>query len=622
MYKGEWKMKRPKIIGLLITAFLITTSFAGCGDRSVGNNAGNENNSGDSSESPSAAAAGNTNGNLNNSGIAALTNGWIYYYSGTGLHMLKADDTDGANLNGDEAWYVNAVGDWIYYLNGGDGYKLYKVKTDGSGKAKVSDERMYAMHVVGDWVYYTDYADSIENSGKIYRIKTDGSGKALLSDTASACINITGDWIYYGSGNALFKMKTDGSGKTKLTEDASYYNIVGDINVSGSWIYYTEYSEYSGKLQKIKTDGSGKTLVNSGMSRHVNVVGEWIYYVNADDNSRLYKMKTDGSGKTKLDDGMSSFPNIAGDWIFYYNEDTSEYCRIKTDGSGKAALSPKVEPDAGYYILPESNARYLSDSEVSSLSALDLGIARNEIFARHGYVFGNQWYKDYFTSQSWYAPNPEFKGSFEELNQYEVYNVQLIQKYEAVFEESASYILPDSSTRYLAESEISSLSKEQLALARNEIFARHGYLFQTQKYADYFNSKSWYVQNPNFSGDLEELNAYEQYNINLIQKAEANSADQLVYITSIDKDRLKISYDLTSGIIETDDGYIVKNESTMIRTKSLAEDATFYILAGGSSELVQTDFEGLWTMFESGRNLYRLEIQGDRIVKVVQQYMP
>ncbi len=615
-------MKRPKIIGLLITAFLITTAFSGCGSSSVGNNDGNGNSNGDSSESPSAAIAGNTNGNLNNSGIAALKDGWIYYYSGTGLHLLKADDTDGSNLNGDEAWYVNAVGDWIYYLNGGDGYKLYKVKTDGTGKAKVSDDTMYAMHVVGDWIYYTDYSDSIENSGKIYRMKTDGSGKALLSDTASACINITGDWIYYGAGSALFKMKTDGSSKTKLTEDTSYYNVVGDINVSGSWIYYTEYSEYSGKLQKIKTDGSGKTLVNSGLSRHVNVVGEWIYYINADDNSKLYKMKTDGSGKTKLDEGMSSFPNIAGDWIFYYNEDTFEYWRMKTDGSGKAALSPKAPPEEGSYILPESSSRYLEESEVSSLSALDLGIARNEIFARHGFVFGNQWYKDYFTSKSWYVPNPEFKGTFEELNQYEVSNVQLIQKYEAIFEESASYILPESSVRYLDASEISSLSNEQLALARNEIFARHGYLFQNQKYADYFNSKSWYVQNPNFSGDLEELNAYERYNVNLIQMEETTSADQLVYITSIDKDRLKISYDLTSGIIETDDGYVVKNESTLIRTKSLAQDAIFYILVGGSTELVKTDFEGLWTMVESGRNLFNLEIQGDKIVSVVQQYMP
>ena len=36
------------------------------------------------------------------------------------------------------------------------------------------------------------------------------------------------------------------------------------------------------------------------------------------------------------------------------------------------------------------------------------------------------------------------------------------------------YILPDSSSRILSDSEVSGLSKEELRLARNEIFARHG----------------------------------------------------------------------------------------------------------------------------------------------------
>ncbi|WP_241428102.1 YARHG domain-containing protein [Clostridium sp. DJ247] len=34
------------------------------------------------------------------------------------------------------------------------------------------------------------------------------------------------------------------------------------------------------------------------------------------------------------------------------------------------------------------------------------------------------------------------------------------------------------------------LSKEELALVRNEIFARHGYVFQTDPYKSYFNGKS------------------------------------------------------------------------------------------------------------------------------------
>jgi hypothetical protein len=614
-------MKRLRLTGLLITVFLVTAAFSGCGpnntSKNTSNDTGGSTQNGGSDNVP-ALSAGNTNGNINNSGLASLRDGWIFYNSGAGLYKVKTDGTGSAKLNGDTSWWINAAGEWVYYANGSDGYKLYKIKADGTGAAKLSDERMYSVHVVGDWIYYTDYSDAVENSGKIYRLKTDGTGKALLSDTVSNCINVTGGWVYYSSGSALFKVKTDGSGKVKLTEDNSYYNVVGDINVSGEWIYFTEYSEYSGKLMKVKTDGSGKAAVSSGMSRHVNVAGSWIYYINADDNSALYKMKTDGSDKKSLDSGASSFPNVVGDWIYYYDDTSSEYCRIRTDGTEKTFLTPKSDS----YVLPESSTRYLSDQEAASLDADQLALARNEIFARHGYVFTSQKYKDYFSSKSWYVPNPSFKGDFSELNEYEVYNVQLIQKYEAKNQGDSTYILPDSSARYLTDSDIASLSKEQLALARNEIFARHGYVFTSQKYKDYFSSKSWYVPNPDFSGDVAGLNSYEQKNVALIQKAEVSRADQLVYITSIDKDSRRISYDLTSGIVETEDGYAVKNESTLIRTKKLAADASFYILKGGSSELEKTDFQGLLDKLQDGYKLFNLEIEGDYITSVVQQYMP
>ena len=54
------------------------------------------------------------------------------------------------------------------------------------------------------------------------------------------------------------------------------------------------------------------------------------------------------------------------------------------------------------------------------------------------------------------------------------------------------YILPNSSTEYLTWEDYASLSRWELVLARNEIFARHGRLFQNQDIQAYFNSCSWY----------------------------------------------------------------------------------------------------------------------------------
>lgn len=55
------------------------------------------------------------------------------------------------------------------------------------------------------------------------------------------------------------------------------------------------------------------------------------------------------------------------------------------------------------------------------------------------------------------------------------------------------YILPYSSSYRLTKSDISHLTKSQLRLARNEIYARHGRMFNDDSLQDYFNGQAWYT---------------------------------------------------------------------------------------------------------------------------------
>lgn len=83
------------------------------------------------------------------------------------------------------------------------------------------------------------------------------------------------------------------------------------------------------------------------------------------------------------------------------------------------------------------------------------------------------------------------------------------------------YLLPDSNTRYMTAEDLKGLSHEQLCLARNEIFARHGRIFKTPEIAAYFNSKSWYkgtIAPENFNEKV--LNQYEWANISFIRDYE------------------------------------------------------------------------------------------------------
>ena len=83
-----------------------------------------------------------------------------------------------------------------------------------------------------------------------------------------------------------------------------------------------------------------------------------------------------------------------------------------------------------YYIFPKSESEKLLDSDLSLLKKENLTLARNEIYARHGFIFKTQAYKSYFSKKSWYTENPSFKGSDGELTDAETYNIKIISEYE------------------------------------------------------------------------------------------------------------------------------------------------------------------------------------------------
>ncbi|MCJ7690412.1 MAG: YARHG domain-containing protein, partial [Clostridiaceae bacterium] len=70
----------------------------------------------------------------------------------------------------------------------------------------------------------------------------------------------------------------------------------------------------------------------------------------------------------------------------------------------------------------------------------------------------------------------------------------------------------------LVESDVALVSKDNLALAKNEIYGRHGYVFKSEPFKSYFNGKSWYTPDPDFKVSDNKFNAIESYNINLILK--------------------------------------------------------------------------------------------------------
>ena len=74
-----------------------------------------------------------------------------------------------------------------------------------------------------------------------------------------------------------------------------------------------------------------------------------------------------------------------------------------------------------------------SDNQVQfqRFTAEQCWLVRNEIYARHGRRFDDEYLRDYFNSKEWYTPTID-PDEFEEslLNSYEIANRDLIVEYE------------------------------------------------------------------------------------------------------------------------------------------------------------------------------------------------
>jgi hypothetical protein len=217
---------------------------------------------------------------------------------------------------------------------------------------------------------------------------------------------------------------------------------------------------------------------------------------------------------------------------------------------GPALESPRINQapprlakaaDGAGLPFKDSNVRYLSRAELQTLSADQLHLARNEIFARRGRFFKDDALRAYFLQFAWYRPH-----AWEvPLSSVEQANVALIQSVEDANIGSASPSeapvaasrgianpppaqtkaengnpFADTGRRYLTPEELQGLSADQLAIVRNRIFARRGRYFKDDWLRAYFSQFPWYRP---YAWEVP-LSPLEQANVKLVQSLEQTAA--------------------------------------------------------------------------------------------------
>lgn len=108
------------------------------------------------------------------------------------------------------------------------------------------------------------------------------------------------------------------------------------------------------------------------------------------------------------------------------SEDTEKNDASSSDKSSNNSSS-NSSTNNGTFIFADSSERKLTEADVANLTDDQISIAQNEIWARAGRKFNNNWLQSYFNKQPWY------KGTIEPDDFINEYKITDIENYNSLF---------------------------------------------------------------------------------------------------------------------------------------------------------------------------------------------
>jgi hypothetical protein len=208
--------------------------------------------------------------------------------------------------------------------------------------------------------------------------------------------------------------------------------------------------------------------------------------------------------------------------------------------------------------------RVITDADLAGKTLRELSLMRNTIFARTGNHFRRKWLNAWFTAQPWYTAREKVdrsvvtaldlanarKVAAAEANQdkaalvargaeirarqtagkatpEDAVELQLIsarlgrwvgapEQAEAL--ERTPFENPSLLDKQLTAAQLANLSRRDLRLLRNMVFARRGYAFKSNLLQMYFDDTDWYRPDPKYT--QKKLTRLDWRNVKLIRSVE------------------------------------------------------------------------------------------------------
>lgn len=321
---------------------------------------------------------------------------------------------------------------------------------------------------------------------------------------------------------------------TLKAKDITDKKIEETLTVNSS--YFDYYNESYAELEFFKDYDSYEIYTN---------VDDAKIYVNGTDTGVTVKEASNKVGPILEDDVVQLVYSVDGVKYktseakpsYYYSgldlefsqSDYSEIARyldINADDEDSDEVSEVAQKyiekyEEKDYIISDSDTVDLSFKALDSYTYEELYIARNEMLARHGYVFKDYPnLQKYFESKSWYKANKSFDGELtddiEKKNYGYIESVEYLKMaYANNYSVSSSYVFRNSDIEELTASQVRAVNDWELVIARNEIYARYGLEFSLTELLNHFKSKSWFVIDESVGNDVK-LNDVENKNIQTI----------------------------------------------------------------------------------------------------------
>ena len=446
------------------------------------------------------------------------------YLSLSGL--LAADESGVELLDDCEIKYLQSDGENLYYVAvydvDDDAHNEALIRMDASGNThSVSADRFYGAEYaytdtysqLTDYTFYPGFGDMTVYGDYIYFIGANGVPGSYFT-VANDWGELSGEYeTRYASSSSVYRMNKDGSNLVELIPDLgnaqAHMDIANDtIAVASCWrnsVYAYDFSDFrlydlDGKLIR--------EIENTGDNRH-----SWIYKDDCEFTCIVNHIQTDGQRI------YASLSDSEGDFASSRLTDMDDPDHTL---ALEAFFTPSVIADDGVAMLTsDAEDNFWDEIMETSLKLYWEDGVDSHVIAPVPYDFARyEMHLDRVDDMLYLSNGEEMLRvsiSGGELEQLGHFGFETADFAETASE--GSYFLPDSDVRLYTEEELSGYDKETLGYMRNEILARHGYVFKKEHYKNHFGSQSWYTPNPDFYYGL--LSDVEMQNVETIKALEA-----------------------------------------------------------------------------------------------------